>query len=60
MIEAREVLHALREKNWAIRNDSPHWWLVGPETSDGMMNILGMGTTLLEAFNMAVRSDTHE
>ncbi len=60
MIEERGILRTLREKNWVIRNDNPHWWLVGSETPDGLLNVLGMGRTLLEAFHMAMRSDTHE
>ncbi len=60
MTEAEDALRTLQEKNWVIRNDRPHLWVVGAETPEGLLNVLGMGRTILEAVQMAVRSDAHE
>jgi hypothetical protein len=56
MIEAKELLHLLREKNWVAQTNNAGMWMVGPETEEGLINVLGLGATFLEAVEMARRS----
>lgn len=56
MIEAKELLHLLREKNWVVIQNNAGLWAVGPEDADGKMNVLGLAPTFIDAIEMARRS----
>ena len=42
--------------HWMMAINPLGMWVVGPVDTDGLMNILGMGRDLQEAFEMAKRS----
>lgn len=43
-------------KDWVAQVNTFGLWIVGPEIEDGTINVLGMGRTKEEAFEMAQRS----
>ena len=51
-----DLASKLRERNWVGQTNIFGLWVVGPETEDGMIAVVGMGRTLTEAFEIAERS----
>lgn len=55
-LESYESFRILDERNWAAEINGPgNLWAVGPEV-EGSMSVLGMGPTLEEAVEMALKS----
>ncbi len=55
-LSPQEVAKLITDHHWAIEMNPFGMWAVGPQDADGLMNVLGMGRSLLEAFEMAKRS----
>jgi len=43
-------------KEWVAQINHFGLWIVGPEIEDGAINVLGMGRTMEEAYEMAQRA----
>ena len=46
----------LDEQHWVAQTNMFGLWVVGPDMGDGIVNVLGMGKTPQEAFDMALRT----
>lgn len=55
-ITASEIVALLQEKNWVFQTNPQGMWVVGPEDSNGIISVCGMGKSLKDAIEMARRS----
>lgn len=54
-----ELAKILEKNNWAADASPYGLWAVGPEMTDGSLNILGLGRTLEDACTMALKTKEH-
>lgn len=58
--EALEIGQTMEKKGWvALMNDSG-MWAMGIEKPDGLVEVRGMGISIKDAFEMAMRSERVE
>ncbi len=57
-LSPKEVTKLITDNHWAIEINPFGMWAVGPQDANGFMNVLGMGRSLLEAFEMAKKSSS--
>lgn len=51
----QEIVETMRNGDWSAEQNAQGMWKIGPEF-DGIMNVLGMGRSFIEAFQMAKRT----
>ncbi len=54
-METHEITEAMIQNDWAAKTNEFGLWIVGPE-KNGIINVLGMGRSFREAFEMAFHS----
>lgn len=51
---AKEIIDVMAKHHWTAEQWPNGLWIIGPEDTEGVINVLGAGLDFMEAFNKAL------